>query len=78
MGAQQNRGGAPTAGWQFKLVKVNGQWRITNPPPFRMLNEHDFSQVYRPQDLYFFDWGALNRRYVLKLPDSRLSVNNRT
>jgi hypothetical protein len=58
VGAQQNRGGAPTAGWQFKLVKVNGQWRITNPPPFRMLNEHDFSQVYRPQDLYFFDWSG--------------------
>jgi hypothetical protein len=58
VGAQQNRGGTPTAGWQFKLVKVNGEWRITNPPPFRMLNEHDFSQVYRPQDLYFFDWSG--------------------
>ncbi len=58
VGAQQNRGGAPTAGWQFKLVKVDGQWRITNPPPFRMLNEHDFSQVYKPQDLYFFDWSG--------------------
>ena len=39
----------------FKLVKVNGQWRITNPPQFRMLTEPDFSQVYKPQDLYFFD-----------------------
>lgn len=55
VGAQQNPGGTPTAGWQFKLVKVNGRWRITNPPQFRMLTEPDFSQVYKPQDLYFFD-----------------------
>jgi hypothetical protein len=56
VGAQQNRGGAQTADWQFELVKVNGQWRITNPPNFRLLTEPDFSQVYKPQDLYFFDW----------------------
>jgi hypothetical protein len=55
VGAQQNHGGALTTDWPFKLVKVNGQWRITNPPKFRMLTEPDFSQVYKPQDLYFFD-----------------------
>ena len=55
VGAQQSHGEAPAADQQFKLVKVNGQWRITNPPNFRMLTEPDFSQVYRPQDLYFFD-----------------------
>ncbi len=55
VGAQQSHGEAPAAAQQFKLVKVNGQWRITNPPKFRMLTEPDFSQVYRPQDLYFFD-----------------------
>jgi hypothetical protein len=51
----QNRGAAQEAHWPFKLVKVNGHWRITNPPPFRMLTEPDFVQVYKPQDLYFFD-----------------------
>src|SRR6266700_3896248 len=55
VGAQQNHGGSVTTDWPFKLVKVNGQWRITNPPKFRMLTEPDFSQVYKPQDLYFFD-----------------------
>ena len=56
VGAQQSKGGAPAAAdQQFKLIKVDGQWRITNPPNFRMLTEPDFSEVYRPQDLYFFD-----------------------
>jgi len=55
VGANQNRGVAPEAYWAFKLVKVDGHWRITNPPPYRMLTEPDFSQVYKPQDLYFFD-----------------------
>ena len=41
---------------QFHLVKVNGQWRITNPlPQGRMLTQPDFASVYKPQDLYFFD-----------------------
>jgi hypothetical protein len=53
--AQQKNGGTQEARWPFRLVKVDGQWRITNPPPFRMLTEPDFSQVYKPQDLYFFD-----------------------
>ncbi len=40
----------------FHLVKVNGQWRITNPPEnYRMLTAYDFSQAYKAQDLYFFD-----------------------
>ena len=58
VGAQQSGGAAQVANQQFKLVKVNGQWRITNPPHFRMLTEPDFSQVYKPQDLYFFDTGG--------------------
>ncbi len=55
VGPQQSHGGALPEDQIFKLVKVNGQWRITNPPKFRMLTEPDFSQVYKPQDLYFFD-----------------------
>ena len=55
VGAQRKNGGAQEANWVFKLAKEDGHWRITNPPPFRMLTEPDFSQVYKPQDLYFFD-----------------------
>lgn len=57
VGAQQSHG-TMAASQQFKLVKVNGQWRITNPPQGRMLTEPDFASVYRPQDLYFFDPGG--------------------
>ncbi len=39
----------------FTLVKVNGQWRITNPPSYRMLQVGDFPYFYKTQDLYFMD-----------------------
>ena len=57
--APQN-GGSPDANQEFHLVKVNGEWRITNPGLIhgRMLNESDFASVYKPQDLYFFDPGS--------------------
>ncbi len=56
VGAQQSGGGGQGGYWPFKLVKVDHQWRITNPPPrFRMLTEPQFAKVYKPQDLYFFD-----------------------
>ena len=58
VGAQQSRGGITEADWQARLVKVDGHWRITNPPPFRMLTEPDFAEVYKAQDLYFFDSGG--------------------
>jgi Lipoprotein LpqB beta-propeller domain/Sporulation and spore germination len=54
-GTQPARGRGQQANQPFHLVKVDGQWRITNPPHFRLLNQSDFSDVYRPQDLYFFD-----------------------
>ena len=41
--------------WKANLVKVNGQWRITNPPDYRMLPSSAFSLFYKAQDLYFFD-----------------------
>jgi len=41
--------------YNFVLVKVDGQWRISNPPPYRMLTENDFLYYYRAQDLYFVD-----------------------
>jgi len=56
VGAQQSGGDAQVVSQQFHLVKVNGQWRITNPlPQGRMLTQPDFASVYKPQDLYFFD-----------------------
>ena len=56
VGAQQSGGAAQVTQQPFHLVKVNGQWRITDPlPQGRMLNEPDFASVYKPQDLYFFD-----------------------
>jgi len=55
VGAQQAQNGTQTADQQFTLVKQGKQWRITNPPKNRMLTEPDFAQVYKPQDLYFFD-----------------------
>src|SRR6266851_292209 len=65
VGAQRSRG-KPQASQSFHLVKVSGQWRITNPlPPSRMLSQTDFSDAYKRQDLYFFDPG----RQVL-VPDS--------
>lgn len=39
----------------FALVKVDGQWRIQNPPQLRMVSGEDFSHYYKAQDLYFFD-----------------------
>jgi Lipoprotein LpqB beta-propeller domain/Sporulation and spore germination len=50
----QNQG-QTTASYSFNLVKVDGQWRITNPPSYRMLTKDDFPLFYKPQDLYFFD-----------------------
>jgi WD40 repeat protein len=47
--------GPASVTYQFHLVKVDGQWRISNPPPFRMLYENDFPYYYKAQDLYFVD-----------------------
>ena len=41
--------------YAFTLVKVNGQWRIDDPPNYRMLLTGDFSYFYKAQDLYFMD-----------------------
>jgi hypothetical protein len=41
--------------WTFYLVKVGGQWRITDPPSYRMLPSPAFPLFYKAQDLYFFN-----------------------
>ena len=47
--------GPASVTYQFILVKVDGQWRISDPPRFRMLYENDFPYYYKSQDLYFVD-----------------------
>ncbi len=51
----------------LKLQKVDGEWRITNPPPGVFLPAEDFQQVYRAVDLFFLtpDGGTVvpDRRY---------------
>ena len=47
--------GPATVAYNFVLVKTGGQWRISNPPPYRILNENDFPSYYKAQDLYFVD-----------------------
>lgn len=49
----QSRDSAAAA-YPFSLIKVNGQWRISNPPDYRLLTQTDFPRVYEAQDLYFF------------------------
>jgi hypothetical protein len=49
------QGGNSTQTTQFDLVKVDGQWRISNPPKgYRLVTEGEFPQAYQNQDLYFF------------------------
>ena len=55
VGAQQQGGHDTQTEEHFTLVKQGKQWRIASPPKNRMLTEPDFAQVYKPQDLYFFD-----------------------
>jgi hypothetical protein len=49
----QSQGSAP-GGYGFSLVKVDDQWRIKNPPDYRLLTASDFQLFYKAQDLYFF------------------------
>jgi Lipoprotein LpqB beta-propeller domain/Sporulation and spore germination len=50
------QGQEPPSHYQFNLVKVDGLWRISNPPShYRLLAAADFPRVYKAQDLYFFD-----------------------
>jgi len=52
--------GGTTGSYQFSLMKVGGQWRISKPPPARrLLNVQQFGEFYRPQDLYFTNLSVL-------------------
>jgi hypothetical protein len=45
--------GSPKQSFPFSLMKLNGQWRIEEPPPQLLLTQADFQQVYQPRNLYF-------------------------
>jgi hypothetical protein len=43
----------------LKLMKVDGQWRIVDPPQRRLLSKSAFLRVYQPRNLYFFGAGGV-------------------
>ena len=46
--------GGTAGSYRFSLMKVDGQWRISKPPPARrLLTVQQFADFYRSQDLYF-------------------------
>lgn len=48
----------------FKLVKVDSQWRISNPPDGLLVSQFLFSRYYRPYPIYF-----LNPNLTTVVPD---------
>jgi len=57
-----------TQDYQFSLVKVGGQWRISNPPrTYRLVTEAEFPQAYQNQDLYFF--ASTGTQSTMLVPD---------
>lgn len=40
---------------EFSLVRVNGEWRIENPPDATYVSQSAFERYYRPYALYFLD-----------------------
>lgn len=55
------------------LVKVDDQWRISDPPPELLLTNSDFPTAYRQRVLYFLD-----RSGTLVVPDIRHIVIGQT
>ena len=47
-----------TISFPLRLMKIDGQWRIVNPPRQLLLSKPDFLRVYQPRNLYFFAPGA--------------------
>jgi len=47
------RGTTGSSTYSFHLFKINGQWRIDNPPHRLLLTEPDFKRVYAPRNLYY-------------------------
>jgi len=53
-----------SSSYQFKLYKIDGQWRINNPPDQLLITKADFQRVYAPRNLYY----VASRAHVL-VPD---------
>ncbi|GGL86011.1 LpqB family beta-propeller domain-containing protein [Nakamurella endophytica] len=41
--------------WRAQLQQVDGQWRISNPPPELLIPQGSFGQIYTRRTLYFLD-----------------------
>ena len=41
--------------YDFPLVEVDGEWRISDPPEGLVILETDFERLYDPVDAYFLD-----------------------
>jgi Sporulation and spore germination len=46
---------SPAARQSFQLVKLGGQWRISDAPPELLLTSDSFANDYELRNLYFFD-----------------------
>jgi hypothetical protein len=62
-------GGSGVFTRQFNLEKVNGEWRISDPPNGLIILEPDFERVYDERDVFFLD--PTGQRVV---PDPRLLI----
>jgi Lipoprotein LpqB beta-propeller domain/Sporulation and spore germination len=52
--------------YSFSLTKVDGDWRIENPPPGLVIESGTFEAAYRPYEVYF-----LNSTRTKVVPDIR-------
>ena len=55
----------------FGMVKENGEWRISTPPPGLMVAEFAFSSFYQPYNLYFVGNGSALVPNPIYLPNLR-------
>jgi hypothetical protein len=46
---------SPAARQSFQLVRLDGQWRISDAPPELLLTSDSFANDYQLRNLYFFD-----------------------
>ncbi|SDL59179.1 Sporulation and spore germination [Geodermatophilus siccatus] len=60
VGTIDQRGGFTVGGQEvysreFRLERVDGEWRISDPPDGLLMLEPDFERLYERRDLYFLD-----------------------
>ena len=73
-GGSFEEGGNTTYTNTFRVSKVNGQWRISDPPDQIVISQRDFQTNYSPRLLYFLDASGTvvvpDPRYLNIPPDS--------